>query len=152
MKPKIVEILTKILEGLSGDSSMEDINRSLLESKKYDEHTLGIAFSLLYDKLLFKRMHGKDLNPKRSNSIRFLTTEEKEILGANNYNYIMHLINVGLINADVLEIILEQISIYPENSITRKEINWMILLSLVDFDNDVPSGSRVLLYTSDSVN
>jgi len=152
MKPKIVDILAKILEGLSNKISIEEINRYLIESKKYDNHTLGIAFSLLYDKILYNKLNESSSELSKSRSSRFLTEEEKEILGTSNYNYIMHLMNVGLITQDILETILEQITLYPENSLTQKEINWMVLFSIVDFDTDVPHGSRVLLYTSDSVN
>jgi len=152
MKPKIVDILAKILEGLSNNRSIEDINHYLMESKKYDNHTLGIAFSLLYDKILKNKLYDSQKKLEQSKSLRFLTDDEKIILGPENYNYIMHLMNVGLVTYDILETILEQITLFPDNSITQKEINWMVLFSIVDFDSDVPHGSRVLLYTSDSVN
>ena len=152
MKPKIVEILAKILENLSNNNSLEDVNKKLLREKKYDEHTIGVAFSLVYDKVLLKRMHTPTSVNRKNNSFRLLTEDEREILGMENYNYLLHLINVGLLDMDQLEEILEQVNFYPENKITRKEINWMVLLSLVDLDPDVPLGSRVLLFSSDSVN
>ncbi len=152
MKPKIVEVLAKILESLSTNSSLEEVNKSLLKSKEYDEQTLSIAFSLVYDKILLKRMHPSGVEDKEVSGIRFLTNEEKDILGIDNYNYLIHLTNVGLIDINHLEAILEQVTYYPESKITKKDLNWLVLLSLVDFDSDVPLGSRVLLYTSDSVN
>jgi uncharacterized protein Smg (DUF494 family) len=152
MKPKIVEVLAKILESLSSNSSLEEVNKSLLKNKEYDEQTLSIAFSLVYDKILLKRMHSSSDKEKELARIRFLTNEEKDILGMENYNYLLHLTNVGLIDLEQLEAILEQVTYYPESKITKKDLNWLILLSLVDFDSDVPLGSRVLLYSSDSVN
>lgn len=152
MKPKIVEVLAKILESLSSNSSLEEVNKSLLKNKEYDEQTLSIAFSLVYDKILLKRMHSSSDKEKELAGIRFLTNEEKDILGIENYNYLLHLTNVGLIDLEQLEAILEQVTYYPESKITKKDLNWLILLSLVDFDSDVPLGSRVLLYSSDSVN
>lgn len=152
MKPKIVDILTKILEGLGQGYSFEELNQYLIKKKKYDQQTLSIAFSLLYDKISFDELRANENDNKQKKSMRFLTEEEKEILGEDNYNYLLHLYNVGLINSEILEEILEQISIYPENRITRNEINWLVLLSLVEYDVEVPPGSRILLYTSDSVN
>lgn len=151
MKPKIVEVITKILEALNKNVSLEELNHSLLKSKEYDEQTLGIAFSLVYDKILLKKK--KTFNQsKRKLSIRILSDQEKDILGIENYNYMLHLMNLGLIELENLELLLEQINFYPENKLTRKEINWMILISLIDFESDIPPGSRMHLYSSDSVN
>lgn len=149
MKTEIVEVITKILEGIGTNTPLEDVNRKLLKSKEYDEQTLSIAFSLIYDKIL---LTGKNKLRVKEKSIRILTEEEKYILGTDNYNYIMHLYNLGLLNSESLESMLEQVIMFPENRITRKEINWIVLISIVDFDNEIPSGSRYLLYSSDSVN
>ncbi len=152
MTAKIVEILAKILEGLSNDSSIEDVNRSLLKSQQFDRQTLGIAFSLIYDKVLSKNAVEIRKQKGKSKRIRILSDQEKEWIGMENYNYLLHLINVGLLDYSNMEAILDQISLFPDNQITRKEINWIILLSLVDFDSEILPGSRVLLYTSDTVN
>jgi len=152
MKPKIIEVLAKILDSLSNNIPLEDVNKRLLKNKEYDEQTLSIAFSLVYDKLLLKRMHSSEVDEEKSSGIRFLTEEEKEILGFENINYLVHLRNVGLLDAAQLESILEQVAYYPDTSISRKDLNWLVLLSLVDLDSDIPLGSRVLLYSSDSVN
>lgn len=152
MKPKIVEILTKILGNLETDLSLEDVNKKLHSSNEYDTHTLGVAFSLLYDKILLRKSKQKGKGKKKNKSFRFFTDEEKEILGKDNFGYIMHLVNVGLIDSKQLEDILNQINLFPDNMLTRREINWMVLLSLVDIDSDIPPGSRVLLFSSDSVN
>jgi uncharacterized protein Smg (DUF494 family) len=152
MKPKIVEVLAKIFESFSNNIPLEDVNKALLKSKEYDEQTLSIAFSLVYDKILLKRMHPSEDAEKEGLGIRFLTNEEKEILGVENYNYLIHLRNVGLLDSTQMEDILEQVTYYPDTKISRKDLNWLVLLSLVEFDSDVPLGSRLHLYSSDSVN
>lgn len=152
MTSKIVEVLAKILEGLSNDSSIEDVNRSLIKSKQFDRQILGIAFSLIYDKVLTRKMKSANEKTKIKYGIRVLSEQEKETLGMDNYNYLLHLINVGLLDFENLELILDQLSIFPETRVTRKEINWIILLSLVEFDSEILPGSRVLLYSSDTVN
>lgn len=151
MKTKIVEVITYILESLSRNIPLDEINHTLSKSKDYDEQTLGIAFSLIYDKMLLNKKHDKK-NSSASKSKRILTEEEKDILGIDNYNYILHLTNLGLMDIENLESLLEQIHFYPENKLTRKEINWMILVSLIEIDSEFPSGSRLHLYSSDSVN
>ena len=152
MTSKIVEVLAKILEGLGNNSSIEEVNRSLIKNKQFDKQILGIAFSLIYDKVLSKKLHLKTKGLTKRSSIRFLSDSEKETLGIDNYNYLLHLVNVGLLEIENLEIILDQITIFPESRVTRREINWVILLSLVEFDSEVLPGSRMLLYSSDTVN
>ncbi len=150
MNSKIVDILTKILEGIGKGYTIDEMNQYFLKKKKYYKQTLSIAFSLLFDKITFEKNKSEYDNNKKS--IRFLTEEEKEILGIDNYNYILHLYNVGLISTDTMDEILEQVFLYPENNITKNDINWLVLFSIVDNHMIVPPGSRVLLFTSDSVN
>ncbi len=152
MTSKIVEVLAKILEGLNNNSTLEEVNKSLLKDKQFDQQTVSVAFSLVFDKVLAKRARQKNRKQKDKKNIRIFTEEEKELLGTDNFNYMMHLINVGLIDSKDVEIILEQVMMFPENQVTKNEINWIILLSLVDFDSEILPGSRVLLYSSDTIN
>jgi len=152
MTSKIVEVLAKILEGLSNNSSIEEVNRSLMNSKQFDTQTLSIAFSLIYDKILTRKTKQPAAKDSRKKSFRILSEQEIDVLGIDNYNYLLHLINVGLLDTSNFEIMLDQITIFPESKVTRREINWIILISLVEFDSQVLPGSRVLLYSSDTVN
>ncbi len=152
MTGKIVEVLAKILEGLSNNSSMEEINSKLMKNKHFDKKTLGIAFSLVYDKILTRKSVETNKEKINNKSIRLLSELEKEILGLENYNYIMHLLNVGLLDAENLELILDQITMFPESRVSRREINWIILLSLVEYESGILPGSRLTLYSSDTVN
>ncbi|MFA7227869.1 MAG: DUF494 family protein [Melioribacteraceae bacterium] len=152
MTSKIVEVLAKILEGLGNNSTIEEVNHSLIKSKQFDKQILGIAYSLIYDKVLSKKTRSGNPVPEKQIGIRFLSESEKESLGLENYNYLLHLINVGLLEVENLEIILDQLTIFPDSRVTRREINWIILLSLVEFDSEVLPGSRMLLYSSDTVN
>lgn len=152
MTSKIVDVLAKILEGLSNNASIEEVSKRLINSKKYDEKLLSAAFSLVYDKILLRTSIKKIDNKFGQKSTRFLSEDEISFIGVENYNYLLHLMNVGLIDSSNLEAILSQISLFPELRVTRKEINWIILLSLVDFDSELLPGSRFLLYSSDTVN
>jgi uncharacterized protein Smg (DUF494 family) len=152
MTTKIVDVLAKILEGLSNDLQIEEVNRTLMKNHQFDRQILGIAFSLIYDKVLAKRNKTDIALNQNEKGIRILSEAEKDILGISNYNYILHLINVGLLDTFNLEAILDQITLFPDNKISRREINWIILLSLVEYESEILPGSRVLLYSSDIVN
>ena len=152
MTSKLVDVLAKILEGLSNNSSIEEISKNLVKNKQYDENLLSAAFSLVYDKILLKKSLKELSLTEKPRSARILSEDEKDFLGLDNYNYLLHLMNVGLIDAANLEAILSQISLFPEMRVSRKEINWIILLALVDYDNELLPGSRSLIYSSDTVN
>ncbi|GBD89559.1 hypothetical protein BMS3Abin04_00265 [bacterium BMS3Abin04] len=151
MTTKIVEVLTKILEGLNQNYSLEEVNDTLKREKNFDQQTLSAAFSLVYDKVLSNKIPRKG-RKKNSNNFRILSEEEKDILGQDNSSYLMHLSNVGLIDAFDFDLIIEQISLFPGDDISKEDINWMVLFSLVDFNSEILPGSRVLLYSSDTIN
>jgi len=152
MTGKIVEVLAKILEGLNQNFSLEEVNSQLTKNKDFDRQTVSVAFSLVYDKVLSNRIPNKKDKSKEIENFRFFTDSEKEIIGLENYNYILHLVNVGLLNSADLEMVLEQVMMFPEDTVTKDDINWIILISLVDFNVDILPGSRVLLYSSDTIN
>lgn len=152
MTSKLVDVLAKILEGLGNNSSIEEISKNLIKNKLYDDNLLSAAFSLVYDKILLRKNLKELAITSKPKSVRILSEDEKDLLGLDNYNYLLHLINVGLIDSSNLEAILNQLSLFPEMKVTRKEINWIILLALVDYDNELLPGSRSLIYSSDTVN
>ena len=151
MTGKVVEAVAKILEGLNNNNSLEEVSKQLKIQKEFDQSTISAAFSLIFDKVLNKKVNRKD-RKKNSDRFRMLTDEEKEFIGIENLNYITYLFNIGLMSAVDLEMVLEQIMMFPDESITRDDINWIIMISLIEFDLEIPPGSRVLLYSSDTIN
>ena len=152
MTAKIIEVLAKILEGLNNNNSLEEVNKILTKNKEFDQQILSAAFSLVHDKVLSRKLSTKKSKEEKSKNPRFLTEEEKEVIGVKNFNYILHLINVGLLDSDDFEMVLEQLMLFPSDTITQEDINWIILISLVEFNAEITPGSRILLYSSDTIN
>lgn len=151
MTAKIVEVIAQILDGLKKNISLEDLNKKLSKNKSFDKQTVSAAFSLVYDKVLSRKLASAKGKIK-SNNLRLLTDDEKDFLGIANTNYLMHLQNIGLIDSVDLEIIVEQLLMFPSDTISRDDINWIILVSLVDFNSKILPGSRIILYSSDTIN
>lgn len=151
MTAKIVEVIARILDGLNKNISLEEVNDQLTIDKEYDKQTVSAAFSLVYDKVLTRKVV-KDKSRSKVQNIRLLTDEEKEMLGIDNHDYLLKLWKIGLVDSADLEIILEQLMLFPNDSITREDINWIILVSLVEFNSKILPGSRILLYSSDTIN
>lgn len=151
MTAKIVEVIARILDGLNNNISLEEVNNQLAIDKEYDKQTVSAAFSLVYDKVLTSKIV-KDKSNSQIQNIRLLTEEEKDVLGIDNCDYLLKLWKIGLIDSADVEIILEQLMLFPSDSINREDINWIILVSLVEFNSKILPGSRILLYSSDTIN
>jgi len=152
MTAKIVEVLAKILEGLKDNYSIEEVTKNLKTNNEFDEQTVSAAFGLVFDKYLTNRLELRkrsDFSPK---GFRILTFDEQNIIGPENSKYIQHLANVGLLDPFDVELIVEQMTMFPDQKVSKEDINWIILFSLVDFDSAILPGSRVLLYSSDTIN
>lgn len=152
MTSKVVEVVAKILEGLKDDRTLEDVSQVLSKNKDFDKQTVSAAFSLVYDRLLNNKKSKRRQEEKGSRNIRFLSDEEVAALGLDNYNYLIHLYNIGLLDNNDLEMILEQVMMFPEDQVNREDINWIILISLVEVNSEITPGSRILLYSSDTIN
>lgn len=151
MTAKLIEVLAKILEGIGKNYSYEEVSKLLIKEKRFNKQIISAAFSWLYDhKLALQNVTKTEQTGNKK--FRVLLDEEKDILGFENYNYLIYLLNIGLISASDLNSILEQIMLYPSERITKEEINWIILFSLVDPSDNYLPGSRYLLNSSDTIN
>lgn len=152
MNTKVIEVLAKILDGLNKKYSLEDVSKNLASENKFDKQTVSAAFSLIHDKIIANGIEKNIDFAEPNKNIRILSEEELDTIGVEYYSYLIHLQNIGLIDSSDFEILLEQILLFPTNSITLEDINWMILVSLVDYDSKILPGSRVTLFSSDTIN
>ena len=152
MNTKIVEVLAKILDGLNKNYTLDDVNKNLSKDDKFDKQTVSAAFSLVYDKVVFNKMERELDDSSISGNIRILSEEEIDVVGLNHYNYLIYLQNIGLIDSYDFENLLEQILLFPSNKVTLEDINWMVLISLVDSDSQLLPGSRATLFSTDTIN
>ncbi|MBN2572141.1 MAG: DUF494 family protein [Ignavibacteriales bacterium] len=149
MREKIITVMTRIFEGLKEKSSLEDVSNNLLKSKEFDEHLISAAFSLLYDKVVVQNLIDyKD----KINSSRIFTETEIDLLGNDNYDYLLHLQNIGLLNNVDIENILQGVVTINKESISIDELNYIILFNLVGSHHNLIYGSRYFLDTTDKIN
>ena len=152
MTAKIVEVLAKILEGLKKKYTFEEVTKKLKTNKNFDEQTVSAAFGLVFDKFLTNRLELRKDSQLVNKGFRILSNDEINIIGTDNSKYILHLVNVGLLDPIDVELLIEHMTMFPNQKISKDNINWIILFSLVDFDSEILPGSRVLLYSSDTIN
>ena len=151
MVTKIVEVIALILDNLKKDYTLEEVNK-LLDSNKYDSQTISADFSLLFDKVLSSKVSKSEKNKINKETFRVLSLEEIDLIGLDNYNYILSLVNLGLIESNDIEFILEHAANLEGRVLSKDDINWIVFLSLIDLNAGLLPGSRVLLYSSDTIN
>jgi uncharacterized protein Smg (DUF494 family) len=148
MTVKVVELIVEILEALKNKISVEELNKKITKEKKFDKQTISAAYSLIFE----KSFNISKENILNNNGIRFFSEEEKLFLGYENCNYLLYLVNIGLIDNSDLELIIEQLSYFPEEKISKEEINLILLFTLVEKKSNILPGSRIMLLSSDIIN
>jgi len=151
MRAKIVEALAEILKEIKRKNTIEEVSKALLEKNEFDEQTISAAFNLVYEKLLNKGLM-EDHIIDRTKNFRILTKEELDIIGIDNYDYLLKLQNLGVLEELDMEQIIEQLISLPKGRISEEDINFIVLFSLVDLHNDIPPGNRIVLISSDTIN
>lgn len=152
MISKIVEILEQIVQGINKNYTFEEVEKSINQSNKIEANIVAAAYSWIYEKMLRDLYIEKEIVGKKQKSFRILSPDEASIIGLQNYNYLLHYYNIGLLNSEDFNFILEQLKNLDENTLTKDNIHILILSLFLDMDNYLLPGSRNLLYSSDTIN
>ena len=152
MITEIIEVLAKITEMDKNNIPEEEAAETIQRESKYNKNTIAAAYSWLHEK------NRQDLNYKalknnsESKSIRMLSNDEVRQVGIRNYDYLLHLYNIGLLTNNDFEEIMDELKLFPEESVKTENINILILSKFLDLDKWSLPGSRHLLYSTDNIN
>jgi uncharacterized protein Smg (DUF494 family) len=152
MSSEIVKVLETIVLAINKNYSFEDVERSLNLANKKKKTLIAAAYSWIYEKKLRDLYISKTLNHKSSRSFRVLSENEASAIGLQNYDYLLHFYNIGLLNISEIERIIDNIMEFPEDIRNRESINLLILSVILDIDRVSLPGSRYTLYSSDTIN
>jgi uncharacterized protein Smg (DUF494 family) len=123
------------------------------KEKEMNDHTLYIAaYSWIYEKIVRNRIQVHSSDQPDPKNKRIFSNEEISILGTENLGLIQKLYDSALLNEADLDIIMSQIKLLPEENRSMDELMLLILYLLLDADLDTLPGSRMLLYSSDTIN
>ncbi|MFA4924048.1 MAG: DUF494 family protein [Ignavibacteriaceae bacterium] len=151
MRNRLAEVLSKLLDGLAKENTLEQVEVKLLKKRKYDKTVVATAYSWIYDKINANQ-YGHKTRQSISKGMRIFSEDEMHVIGMKNYNRLLKLYNIGLLTNSDLDGIMEQIFFFPEFPLSEDEMNFLILNSIIDVDKLSIPGSRKLLYLSDKIN
>ncbi len=152
MISEIVEVLTRLFESVKKASSLEDFEKLTLFNKRYKKNIIATAYSWLHEKITRDSFLNNTERIESSRSIRVLSEPEIQIIGLDNYNYLLHLYNVGLLNSVDFEIIVDEICMFSPELISTELINILVLSLFLELDSYTLPGSRLQLHSSDKIN
>jgi uncharacterized protein Smg (DUF494 family) len=152
MLTDIVNLLADIFENLDNSRSLDKAADDISISKKYNKNILATAFSWIYEKTIRDISEATEYNGLVSSSKRIFSEEENILVGTENFNYLLHLNNIGLLTNYDLEIIIEELKLFPRELINTEAINVIIISLFLEVNTLTLPGSRLLLYSSDTIN
>lgn len=151
MENNIVEILSQIVDGILQNYTLEEVETKLLKNRKYQKATVATAYSWIYDKLFANSIRLRD-DHIPTHGIRIPSDDETELLGVDNYNRLLKLRNIGFLTDEDLNLIMDQILLFPIEELTQEEINIILFSSLFELDRFIAPGSRTILSLKDNIN
>ncbi len=152
MLTKVVEVLAKITEMEMKNISGEEAAETIIREAEYNSSVIAAAYSWIYEKQRQNSFNGDKKSSAESKSIRAISNNEVMQIGLKNYNYLLHFYNIGLLTNNDLEEIIDELKLFPEESINKGDINLLILSLFLNLDKTTLPGSRLLLYSSDTIN
>ncbi len=152
MVTEIVNLLTDIFENLDHTSSLDKAINEISTRERYDRNILATAFSWIYEKTIRDIDEVTIYSELVTSSKRIFSEEEKTLFGTDNFNYLLHLNNIGLLTTTDLELIIEELKLFPHELINTESINVIIISLFLEVNTLTLPGSRLLLYSSDTIN
>ena len=152
MLSEIVNILKDIFENIDKTSSLDKAIDDMSNNKRYNKNILAAAFSWIYEKTIRDMDEAAENHDIIANGKRIFSEDEKILIGIDNFNYLLHLNNIGLLTNLDLEIIIEELKLFPHDLINIEAINVIIISLFLEVNTLTLPGSRLLLYSSDTIN
>ncbi len=150
MRNNIVEIFTDIIDTLDEKSDYKYLRKKL--NKKANRGAAATAYSWIFDKIIATRFSDEYRAANNQKNFRFFSPAEMNSIGNENVNFLLKLYNMGFVTKDELEQVIDQLKIIPDGEVLKEHISWIVLSSFFELNNVTLPGSRLLLYSSDTIN
>ncbi len=141
MDRNIVEILVILLrehpEGIIQSEDFEPLSQNLF-GQGYTQHEIETALFWFNNRFeMQNRMSVREvLSP---DSFRVLQDVEKTVITTKAYGYLLDIVNLGLINLDELDAIIEKAVLLGGRKVDVDEIKMFIAAQIMEQENELPS-------------
>lgn len=148
---EITKVLEEVINNLNSEPAEKTFKR-LNKKYKYNKNAVAAVYSWIYDKLMSDSYEHHYQFSADYRSYRILSDEEVTQIGLNNYDYLLHFYNKGILTNNDLEVIMEQIKLFGGEEVSLEQLTLLILSLFLELNNFTLPGSRAILYSSDLIN
>lgn len=150
MRERIIEIIVYLISELNHNHPIDKITFDRLSDQGYSTTEISAAFSWLFDKIHFGNHSIDSEEFSKSPSLRFLNNAEKEIISPAIHGYLIQLYQLGLLNNEHLEMVIERAIATGYRDLSMDQLHSIIATILFDAGSSM-HGSRIMLNGDDTI-
>jgi uncharacterized protein Smg (DUF494 family) len=151
MQEKIVELIVFLMREIRQTHDISKVDVSKLKDNGYSQSEISTALSWIYDKMNMREPL-KNVKGRRARSYRIFHEAERQILTKEARGFLVEMYELGLIDHDDMENIIERSLMSGLNIIGRDEIKSVAAGVLFEHNSPGKPGSRIMLNSSDTIN
>jgi len=125
MRDRILEIVVFLIDYMQEHreqvSDIDDIS-AMLETMGYQDDEISAAYSWLMDRINPEAEEYFASFPSRHSSVRVLTASERALLSTEAQGFLYKLVNLGLIDDEQLEIVLDRLMVVSSDDVSEEEV------------------------------
>jgi uncharacterized protein Smg (DUF494 family) len=152
MHEKIVEILVFLMSELHANHSLSEHTFTSLTNRGYTDTEISAAFSWLSDStLLRERTSTEPVVQASRTSFRILHDMERLYISPSVYGYLLQLFQLGIVNHDQLEAIIEQVIVAGVQPADMKTVRYAVASVLFGHISSSVATQRFFLNGSETI-
>lgn len=155
MKENVLDVLIYLIQNASLDDDPaaydQDSLKTMLEDAGFAQGDISEAFRWL-DDLDYQISQQATIEPAAS-SVRCFATAETNLLDVNCQNYLLNLVNTGILSANSFELVMDRVIALAEYEITLDQLEWVVLVVLSNQSNEQAAFERLeaMAFTQESI-
>lgn len=153
MRSNVIDIIVYLVEHIRIGESLKEINMEKL--RNYDRSEISAAYSWIMQKersgeleKVFKR---KKMVQNTKTPQRILHIAERMVITPEAYGFLLELMNIGLIDYEDLEKIIEKVMLHSNERVSLDKIKEIVTRSFFD-NNKNPFNAEIFLNGDESIN
>lgn len=147
---RLIELFGVIFDNISNNSSLKELEKGLSKDTRFEKELVATAYSWLFDRAGSKSI--RTTTQKGTKNFRVFSKDEQLVLGSKNIRWLTGLLHKGLITAEEVEIVIDQLRYSPFEAVGEQEFILVIMSLLFEREQMTTPGHRTLLSASDRIN
>ncbi len=150
MHERIVEIILFLVNELKSNKQLSEVDVSMLSQNGYTQSEISTAFSWLFERMSVGEPQFSPGKPAES-SHRLLNDQEKLVIQTDAFGYLLQCQQLGLINNNDIELVIERIMAAGFSSVGMSEMKSFVAGLLFGLDNPPNAGGNIVLGNNDTI-